>query len=268
MEGTQIQLDDLLAEIIGYTRQTYEALKEWWPYPIVVYTFLYYTAKRQKTNQPKATLWYIATWTWLSEKTIRKAKAYLKSINLIEDVQTRDEKGQVNWRFVKVKNISSTLPKNHRVDEPQGGFVPTNAWNPNNKMLKANNNKMLGDIDPMKLIKDEWSDEMKKTRDDFKQMRKEIKKPLTSSAEIRIWNKLKKMSKSQTWYIRILETSIIKNWSDVYDPEEKNKAKVFVPTSMQDINKRISDQKSLVPQYSWNVMNRLEDIVEWNDDER
>lgn len=57
---------------------------------IALYTFYYYTAKWQQTNQLKCTTGYVAKGLHWGVNKTRKVKKQLKDFGLIEDVQTRD----------------------------------------------------------------------------------------------------------------------------------------------------------------------------------
>ena len=59
---------------------------------------------------------------------------------------------------------------------------------------------------------------------DFKNMRKNIKKPMTERAEKILLNKLKKLTdeNNEELAIKILEQSILNNWQDIYPLKEVN----------------------------------------------
>lgn len=98
---------------------------------IALYTFYYYTAKWQETNQPKCTTSYVANGLHWSENKVRKAKKQLIEFGLIEDVQARDNSNKIIGHYVKmnyifrnevVENCTNNIDeKNHPNDFPQGG---------------------------------------------------------------------------------------------------------------------------------------------------
>jgi len=92
---------------------------------ISLYLFYYYTAKWQKTNQPKATTGYCATGLKWTENRIRQTKKQLIKIGLIEDVQSRNSNNKITGHYIKVKFIwSQNKIKNitsHPNDFLQGG---------------------------------------------------------------------------------------------------------------------------------------------------
>jgi hypothetical protein len=73
---------------------------------IALYSFYYYVAKWQKTQQPKCTIDYAAKKLKMSEKVVRKTKHKLMALGLIEDVIGRSGKNSENvaW-YIRVKFI-------------------------------------------------------------------------------------------------------------------------------------------------------------------
>lgn len=60
------------------------------------------------------------------------------------------------------------------------------------------------------------NEELQETIFDFIEMRKSIKKPMTERAVKILINKLPRLSNSVDCQIKILEQSIINNWTDIY----------------------------------------------------
>lgn len=67
-------------------------------------------------------------------------------------------------------------------------------------------------------------DEVKNSIYEFIKMRKLIKKPMTDRALTMLINKLNKLSNNKDIQIKILEQSILKNWTDIYEYKEVNNA--------------------------------------------
>ena len=98
---------------------------------IALYTFYYYTAKWQGTNQPKCTTSYVANGLHWSENKVRKVKKQLIEFGLIEDIQVRDLFNKITGHYVKMNYIfkKETLEKignekhkkSHPNDFKQGG---------------------------------------------------------------------------------------------------------------------------------------------------
>lgn len=111
---------------------------------IALYVFYHYTAKWQKTNQPKCTTDYTANGLGWSEARVRKIKKQLIDMGIVEDVTTTD-KGKVTGHYIKLNyilkestvsdiepHLRETTPwENHSVENHE-----TNALSTNNKMLK------------------------------------------------------------------------------------------------------------------------------------
>lgn len=136
-------MDDILNDILGITRQTYNKLRECSVDATALYLFYYNTAKWQKTNQPKATTSFCANGLKISDTRVRKAKKQLLDTQMIEDVKQKDKRGKVSGWYIKVKYIYTK--KNHPTIFPQCGTFhrvekrPPNALRIINKCLKNNN---------------------------------------------------------------------------------------------------------------------------------
>lgn len=138
-------------ELIIFTKQTYDAfLKSDNPAELIaLYSFYYYTAKWQKTNQPKCTTGYAANGLKWSESKIRKFKKELIDLGLIEDVALRDEHNKIAGHYIKLNYIlkQSTLEESHTIENPQCGNSDsveekgTNALSANNINALSVNNK-------------------------------------------------------------------------------------------------------------------------------
>lgn len=78
---------------------------------LALYTFYYYTAKWQGTNQPYATTAYVAHGIgWGVDKVIT-IKKMLVELKLIENVIRKDGNGRILGHFIKL-NLLSTTPGN------------------------------------------------------------------------------------------------------------------------------------------------------------
>ena len=86
------EMDDVLHEVVGTTKSTFEVLKRWGADVIAVYFFVYYTAKRQKTNKAKATVSFIAKGLCITENRVRKANPAKKLLKKIQPHQRRGKK--------------------------------------------------------------------------------------------------------------------------------------------------------------------------------
>lgn len=121
---------------------------------IALYSFYYYTAKWQSTNQPKCTTAYAAKGMKWTEARIRKVKKQLCELGLIEDVAER-EGGRITGHYIKVKyklkksteeqireNIdrSPDCAANHTVEKPECGAEQSVANRETNAYSNGNLN--------------------------------------------------------------------------------------------------------------------------------
>ena len=80
-------------------------------------------------------------------------------------------------------------------------------------------------------------DDVKNTICDYIKMRKLIKKPMTDRAVTMLINKLFKLSNSKQIQIKILEQSILKNWTDIYPYKEENNYAGYQGNIKTDLSK-------------------------------
>ena len=116
-------------ELIILTKQTIDVfLKSDSPGDLLaLYSFYYYTAKWQGTNQLKCTTSYAARGLKWSEAKVRKAKRDLMSLGLIEDIVSKGADGKITSHYVRLRYIikQSTLANLHTDEMPQGGKYNT-----------------------------------------------------------------------------------------------------------------------------------------------
>ena len=85
----------------------------------------------------------------------------------------------------------------------------TNINNKEERKKETNYDKIINSM-----VEDE---EVKNSIYEFIKMRKLIKKPMTDRAVTMLINKLEKLSSDKDIQIKILEKSILKNWTDIYE---------------------------------------------------
>lgn len=125
---------------------------------IALYTFYYYTAKWQQTNQPKCTTDYVAKALHWNRGKVCKVKKQLVEFGLIEDVRIVDHvTKKVRGYYIKMNYIfkKETLEKSQCTSNPPTGnevqgasvletegvaFEYTNALSTNNKNALSSNN--------------------------------------------------------------------------------------------------------------------------------
>lgn len=115
--------------------------------------------------------------------------------------------------------IDSTLKRRKaNIENGKKGGRPKTEKNPNEtekKPKKPNHNlnvNVNGNVNVNKHTK-----EFTEALDEFKTMRKNIKKPLTHQAEQRLIKKLEKLSQDEKTRIAILNQSVDHCWQDVYE---------------------------------------------------
>lgn len=121
---------------------------------ISLYTFYYYTAKWQKTNQPKAVDIYVRNGLKLGKERLLKAQKILLDLNLIERIVKKDSNGKIKGWYIKLNYIikkdiinnifnKNQLPgnplvgkptsgKTHQVEKPTSGKTEINALSTSN----------------------------------------------------------------------------------------------------------------------------------------
>ena len=106
---------------------------------IALYTFYYYTAIWQLTNQPKATTSYAAKGLKISETRVRRYKKVLRKLHLIKEVIKRDAQHKITGYFIRVRYYAkASVAVSQRV---ASGDI--NAYNNNSKYLVAKNHDKL-----------------------------------------------------------------------------------------------------------------------------
>jgi hypothetical protein len=132
---------------------------------ITLYIFYYYTAKWQKTNQPKATANYCMEGLGWGEKRFKSADKILRDLGLIEKITNKDKNNKITGWYVRLNYIwtsnkereldvspgvpvSPEVPEpegsiSTRVEKPPGGSQETNALSVSNLNALSVNKEML-----------------------------------------------------------------------------------------------------------------------------
>lgn len=133
-------------ELVILTKQTLDIFLECEnPADVIsLYTFYYYTAKWQKTNQPKCTVSYVSQGLKWSEAKTRKIKKQLIDLGLIEDLAVKGKDGKISGHYVKLNYIikQSTLKQIHTHENAQDGEINTVAENETNALSDNNSNAL------------------------------------------------------------------------------------------------------------------------------
>lgn len=105
---------------------------------LALYVFYYRTAKKQRTNQVKATREYVRKGLSWGVERYQRAQNALEEAGLVEKLRTVDDAGKVNGWYVKLRYIfKNHTSQNQKVDSPAGGFQTTNALSRQKEMLKV-----------------------------------------------------------------------------------------------------------------------------------
>ena len=107
---------------------------------IALYCFYYYTAKWQKTNQPKATTEYTAKGLNWGIGKVRMIKNILRELHLIEDIVIRKD-NVIIGHFIKVNFIWTNI-NSHPNDFPQYGSSHSMEINKGNTLSKSKRNTL------------------------------------------------------------------------------------------------------------------------------
>ena len=111
------------------------------------------------------------------------------------------------------KNVNRTINKNVK-DNNINNINNTNINNKKESKKETSYDKIINSM-----IEDE---EIKNSIYEFIKMRNLIKKPMTDRALTMLINKLEKLSSDKDIQIKILEKSILKNWTDIYELKGDN----------------------------------------------
>ena len=172
-------------------------------------------------------IYFYATQEKISEMLRVTKKTILTSFKkLIETglLETEKDKGNINRYFLKkiekCKNYSSVK------------ITPQKCKNYTTSSVKITPNKEEINKNELTRINIYISERFKQTFSDFLEMRKSIKKPATDKAIEMIMIKLEKLN-SEEKAIAMLERSIINNWQDVYEIQERGNdgSKNYKPNS-------------------------------------
>jgi len=102
-----------ISKLLSYGKEGADAL--------LLYNFYYYTAKRQDTNQPKATPHFCMRALGWGEKRFYRADRILREENLIKKEKVFDKKGKIIGWYVRINYIWTTKKVKEANPEPLNG---------------------------------------------------------------------------------------------------------------------------------------------------
>lgn len=144
----QIEIEDISDVLIIIPKAVFDKLlKQEHPSDLIsLYSFYYYTAKWQKTNQPKATNKYCQQGLNIGQTRFLRAKATLLEIGLIENVKIHGGGWYIKLTYIikkktinKVRTLKTKFLKNTENKDLRKQY--TNALSTNNKNALSINNK-------------------------------------------------------------------------------------------------------------------------------
>lgn len=145
-------------KITVLTNATRDILLEKNPDALILYLFYIKTANHQETNQVWANDFFVRQGLKWGKQKLQKAKETLVEEDLIEEIQTRGDKGIFEKKFLKIKYLWSETKKtavnqhlirehqNPLADDTTGGFQETNALS-SYKLNALSSNKQMLEID-------------------------------------------------------------------------------------------------------------------------
>jgi hypothetical protein len=204
-----------------------------------VYLFLYYTAKRQRTNQPKCTVGFISKGLKMSRQRVWKAKKDLAELGLIENIRRVDPvtkrlagwyvRLNYIWKQETVENMFKTeefssASYSRAVELQSSGNQTTNALSGSSKMLKVNKGNAFSFSESMLRIFSFWNEQavLKHHRELTPEMEKEFRKSGLTEEEV---------IRSISNYVRVLsdpDSFFTYRWSLVEFLGRKNAAQRFL----------------------------------------
>ncbi len=126
-------------------------------------------------------------------------------------------KSNNKFTVITIEKYSDYQADKRKIEQQNNNKITTNEQqnNTNNNVKNVNN---------IKNIYSDYPEELKKALDNFVEMRKKIRSPLTENAMQLALNKLKKLSTDETTQIEIINETVLKGWKSFYPlKQEQNK---------------------------------------------
>lgn len=175
----------------------------------VLYSFYYYTAKWQKTNQPKAVTAFTAKGLgWGIDKVVARKKE-LKKLGLIRDIRKVDKSGKIlgyyiHVNFIWTKETIAALQEQARKDEKKPARVFSHGWEntPPNALSPSSINALSLTNDSSTVAKNDSiliPEERKVTPAMFHKFWKLYPRKVDQGKADIAWNKLCKKNDRPTW---------------------------------------------------------------------
>ena len=190
---------------------------------IALYSFYYYTAKWQKTNQIKATNSYCQKGLNIGETRLLKAKTILINLGLIKNIKIYKGGWYIKIMYIIKSKILKEEPEkqdSYKNPKKQGlGKQGINALSSNNKNALSSNNKKTKTKKPLiEYFPNKWKKNIsfQELINDYITHRKEKKSNMTTIACERLAKKLTK------WTIQkaseAIENTLENGYTGVFEP--------------------------------------------------
>ena len=140
-----------------------------------------------------------------------------KHMTLLRNLKMISIKSNNKFSVISIENWENYQATISKAKQQSNNRVTT-------KEQQSNTNKNVKNVNNVKNIYSDCSEELKKALDDFVEMRKKIKSPLTEKAMQLAFNKLKKLSTDEETQIEIVNETVLKSWKSFY-PLKQDKLK-------------------------------------------
>lgn len=167
--------------------------------------------------------------------TIQQTRTALKKLKSTHEITIKTTNKNTLITIEKFNNYQFEIDEDNKQNNKQFNNLITNNQQTNNKQITTNKNEKNDNNDNIKkeknkkrktfeevLAENNCSEELKITVRDFIDMRKTIKKPMTSKALELLFRNLEKLTNLEEEKIAILNQSIEHGWQTVYPLKTNN----------------------------------------------
>lgn len=167
--------------------------------------------------------------------TIQQTRTALKKLKSTHEITIKTTNKNTLITIEKFNNYQFEIDENNKQNNKQFNNLITNNQQTNNKQITTNKNEKNDNNDNIKkeknkkrktfeevLAENNCSEELESSIRDFIDMRKTIKKPMTSKALELLFKNLEKLTNLEEEKIAILNQSIEHGWQTVYPLKTNN----------------------------------------------
>lgn len=179
---------------------------------------------------------YIMGWLNATKRTVISVLSSLVSKGLLT-------KFEDTINGVKFCRYVADFTSGEKISPGGGEKITPNNKDIDNKDSLLKENSLTGVKEKVPLFPDA-SDELRAALQDFADMRKAMKAPLTQRACVLLRNNLEKLASDEETQIAILNQSIMNNWKSVYPLHEEDRQAKNNKPSTDDILKDFFERKA------------------------